>query len=401
MTQCGQNLPASLAVCLDLSPSHGGLYRAVVDLAQAIGSPILSFKDGTGALHPGNLGVPVRVVDMVAASAWQRFVRLAPTSVQAAEKAAGNPHVIFCHSLFRSHDDWVRRLSRRRGIPYVAVPHGSLDPWVFLTRRAGKAAWMATHGRRYFRDAAMVMFSTDAERLKAEQTLGFAPTSCVVPWPVAARASPPTASERQAARQRLALPDDGRILIYLGRYHSMKRPLEIARTFLQAAAPATTLVMAGFDGDVTAEQLRRLAPAERDRIRILGPLLDERRDDLFLAANAFVSWSHRENFCYAAAEAMGFGIPVILSPGNDLRSELHGTPCGWFPTTDSLESFQRSLMEFASVPLDCLAAMGESGRQFVNRRCSPAVFADSITTMVRRLTGGCSNRPPAAASSRG
>lgn len=390
MTEYGKNLPPSLSVCLDLSPSHGGLYRAVVDLAQAIGSPILSFKDGTGALHPGNLSVPIGVVDMVATSAWQRFVRLPPTAGKAAEKAAGNPHIIFCHSLFRSHDDWVRRLCRRRGIPYVAVPHGSLDPWVFLTRRAGKAAWMAAYGRRYFRDAAMVMFSTTAERLKAQQTLGFAPKSCVLPWPVAARTSPASTLERQAARLRLALPGDRRILIYLGRYHSMKRPLETARTFLQAAVPAATLVMAGFDGDVTAEQLRRLAPAERDRIRILGPLLHGRRDDLFLAADAFVSWSHRENFCYAAAEAMGFGLPVILSPGNDLRSELDDTPCGWCLQDDTPASFGRALHEFGAMPAERLVAMGESGRRFVQRECSREVFADATRALVSTLT---SDRP--------
>jgi glycosyltransferase involved in cell wall biosynthesis len=309
-------------------------------------------------------------------------VRLSSALAAAAELVAGQPRLVFCHSIFRSHNEWVRRFCRRRGIPYVAVPHGSLDPWVFGTTRMGKAVWMAACGRPYFREAGMVMFSTRAERSKAEQTLGFAPRSCVVPWPVTAHDSPPTPAERQAGRRRLGVPEARRIVMYLGRYHSMKRPEEIVRTFLRAELPDTTLVMAGFDGDVTADQVRSLAPDAGERLVILGPVIGAARDDLFLSADAFVSWSHRENFCYAAAEALGFGVPVILSPGNDLRGELEGTSCGWFPQDDSLEALGRSLRDFGSTPGERLIAMGESGRQVVQRTCSRNAFAEAIHSLM-------------------
>ncbi|MEI6657231.1 MAG: glycosyltransferase family 4 protein [Planctomycetota bacterium] len=400
MTHPNHDPPPSLSVCLDLSPSHGGLYRAVVDLAQAAGSPILSFRDGTGRLPTGDAGVPVRTVDLANASAWRRVVRLSAADARAAERAAGAPRVVVCHSIFRSHDDWVRRFCRSRATPYIAVPHGSLDPWVFRHGLAGKAAWMAAFGRPYFRAAAMVMFSTRAERTKAEKTLGFAPRSCVVPWPVEARPASPSASERQAARRRLGLPVARRILIYFGRYHSMKRPVETAQAFLRASLPDATLVMAGFDGDVAAEQLRRLSPPESDRLRIFGPLLGPQRDDLFLAADAFVSWSHRENFGYAAAEALGSAVAVILSPGNDLRGELESTACGWFPEDDSPETLARVLREFGSLPSDRLVAMGDSGRQYVQALCSRHKFAAAIREMLSALASGGEADPVPVSSHR-
>ena len=389
----GHDLPASLSVCLDLSPSHGGLYRAVVDLAQAAGSPILSFRDGTGDLPPDDAGVPVHVVDMAGASAWRRVVRLSGGDARAAETAAGMPRIVFCHSIFRSHDDWVRRFCRTRATPYVAVPHGSLDPWVFHKGPAGKAAWMAAFGRRYFREAAMVMFSTRAERRKAEKTLGFTPRSCIVPWPVEAREASPTASERRAARLRLGLPVERRILMYFGRYHSMKRPLETARAFLQAALPDATLVMAGFDGDVAAEQLRLLAAPDPIRLRILGPLLNAEREDLFLAADAFISWSHRENFCYSAAEALGRGLAVILSPGNDLRGELEDVACGWFPQEDSSASLTQVLKEFNSAPVERLVTMGEAGRRCVHNLCSRDQFSATVRELVASLVSSRTREP--------
>lgn len=386
MARSPDDPPPSLSVCLDLSPSHGGLYRAVVDLARAAGSPILSFRDGTGRVPPGDVGVPVHAIDLACASPWRRLIRLSTGDARAAEAVADEARIVFCHSIFRSHNDWVRRFCRSRATPYVAVPHGSLDPWVFRRGRAGKAAWMAASGRPYFRDAALVMYSTHAERLKAENTLGFAPQSCVVPWPVDARESTPTASERQAARRRLGISPTRRIVLYFGRYHSMKRPLETARAFLQAALPDATLVMAGFDGDISADRLRELAPMEPDRLRIHGPLLGPRRDDLFLAADAFVSWSHRENFCYSAAEALGHGVAVILSPGNDLRGELQDAACGWFPADDSIESLVQAFREFGSSSGDRLAAMGESGRRCVRRLCCRAEFTASIHLIIAART---------------
>jgi glycosyltransferase involved in cell wall biosynthesis len=391
MTHIDRNVdhqPIALSVCLDLSPSHGGLYRAVVDLAHAAESPILSFRDGTGCLPQGEVGVPVHVIDLTHGSRCRRLIRLSKGDVRAAEYAASTPRVVFCHSIFRSHNAWVRRFCGSRAMPYVAVPHGSLDPWVFRRRWAGKAAWMAAYGRRYFHDAALVMYSTHAERVKAENTLGFAPKSCVVHWPVDACESAPTASERQAARRRLKLPLSQRIVLYLGRYHSMKRPLEIAATFIRAALPDAMLVMAGFDGDVTARQLGSVAPAEGERVRVLGPAFGEQRSDLFLAADAFVSWSYRENFCYSAAEALGFGVPVILSPGNDLRSELEGTSSGWFPDDPSLDSLEQSLRDFSSTPTEGLASMGESGLRFVRNACSRKKFNDSIRAVISSLSLG-------------
>ena len=365
---------AALSVCLDLSPSHGGAYRAVVDLARAVASPILSFQDGTGRLPCEELPLPLCCVDMKTASPWRRFARLSSRQTLVATAAAQSPALVFCHSLFRSHNDWVRRFCLQQGVPYIAIPHGSLDPWVFQNKRLRKACWMSAFGRPYCREAQLMLFATESEKRKAEQTLGFVPPAAVIPWPVNALTALPTHQEQTAARQRLGLPLDRRMLLFFGRYHSMKRPLETVRAFLDTNLPDAMLVMAGFDGDVTAEQLRRLNWPKQDRLHVLGPLLGESRTDLFIAADAFISWSYRENFCYSAAESLGFGRAVILSPGNDLCGELRGEKCGWFPVDDSLESLSQSLRAFAALPRDQLAAMGEAGRLAAQKQFSQTSF---------------------------
>ncbi len=138
---------ASVSVCLDLSPSHGGSYRAAVDLALAIDSPIVTFRDGTGAQPPEPLDVPVWEVDTTRWTPWSRYVR--PPRHEAAHLAdlVGRPALLFAHSLFRSHADWVREVATSRRVPYVVIPHGSLDPWALRRRRVGKYFWMQAIGR--------------------------------------------------------------------------------------------------------------------------------------------------------------------------------------------------------------------------------------------------------------
>lgn len=375
-----------LSVCLDLSPSHGGSYRAAVDLAQAVASPILTFRDGTGALRPEPLDVPVWEVDTTRWSPWSRYFW--PPRREAARLAdlVGRPPLFFAHSLFRSHAAWVREVATSRRLPYVVIPHGSLDPWAFRRRWAGKYLWMRGIGRAYLQEAAIVMFSSDAERRKAEQTLGFAVRSVVVPWPVDVRPLRPSVEDKREARLQLGLPVDARVLLYFGRYHSMKRPVETVSAFLDSAPSGVMLVMAGMDGDVSADLLRaEVAEAASSRIRVLGPVFGERRTALLTAADAFVSWSHRENFCYAAAESMAFGRPVILSPGNDLRGALGGVRCGWFPETAEPGRLGDAIRQFAAATDTELDEMGVTAHVVAKKLFSRSGFVDAVRAIQMQL----------------
>lgn len=373
-------------MCLDLSPSHGGSYRAAVDLAHAIGSPILTFRDGTGALPPEPLEVPVWEVDTTRWSPWSRSFW--PPRAEAARLAdlVGRPPLFFAHSLFRSHAAWVREVATSRRVPYVVIPHGSLDPWALQRKRVGKYLWMRGIGRAYLKQAALVMFSSDAERRKAEHSLGFAVRSLVVPWPVDVRPTPPSPEEKQAARRRFGLSETSKILLYFGRYHSMKRPIETIRTFLDAAPRGVVLVMAGMDGDLSAALLKDAAGhAAHGILRVLGPVFGEERAALLSAADAFVSWSHRENFCYAAAEALGMGLPLILSPGNDLRSELGSAPCGWFPADPTHRSLSCAMHAFADASPAQLLAMSNEAYKTAARCFDRGKFEITIQKLVQEL----------------
>jgi glycosyltransferase involved in cell wall biosynthesis len=128
-----------------------------------------------------------------------------------------------------------------------------------------------------------------------------------------ARFRPAAPEERRAARGRLGLPEDARVLMHLGRdWH-------------------------GKGGDLYAEAVGRLAQRRDDVVAVTvgAPAevaglrrLDQtpRVEDLYAAADVFVSPSRAEGMPFAVAEALACGTPVVASdiPGQRYVCESHG-----------------------------------------------------------------------------
>jgi glycosyltransferase involved in cell wall biosynthesis len=114
----------------------------------------------------------------------------------------------------------------------------------------------------------------------------------------------------------------------------------------------------------------------------MGPSFGSDKHQWFLGADAFISLSHRENFNYAAAEALSAGLPIILSPGNDLGAELAEAGVGWI-----LHSFERAeevnaIRQFADFPADQLTAMGAAGRRWAAAELSEEAFSTALSRLV-------------------
>lgn len=380
--------PRVVSVCLDLSPSHGGMYRAVTDVAGMLRSPIVSFRDGSGPLPCGALEVPVAVIDCTKVSLLRRAAWPTRHMRGALAAALAEADLVVVHSLFRAHAMLVERLARRSGTPFVLVPHGALTPTLWKSRTAVRRAWMAAGGGRVVRAAACVVFATQAERAGAVEVLGWEPRNEVIPFalPIPGERRP---ADRDLARRELGLPRDPRLIVVLGRFDAVKRLGEIVRGFLAADPAGCQLVIAGPEGDVTESDLRRTVPGGRsERVHFLGPLEPRRRDLLLAAADVYLSWSRHESFGYAAAEAMAAGLPVILPSGHALRSELGGVECGLLPEGDDLPTLGRALAACAAWSPAQLESLGAAGRQWVRARLAASSVSARWQSLIARLTCG-------------
>jgi glycosyltransferase involved in cell wall biosynthesis len=141
------------------------------------------------------------------------------------------------------------------------------------------------------------------------------------------------------------------------------------------------------DGDLTQADIHAaIPPACRGRVHLIGPLAGADLAAAQLAGDGFISLSSQENFGYAAAEAMAYGLPVILSPGHDLAHEMPALAgrfaCGWLLGDDAHATAVAAIHEFATASDATLGAAGATGRSWVAETLAFERFRERLTAMV-------------------
>ncbi|MEM0965507.1 MAG: glycosyltransferase [Verrucomicrobiota bacterium] len=307
------------------------------------------------------------------ASSWQR---------SGAEALTKDVNLITCHMMLRYHSHWARSVAKKEDIPYWVIPHGQLDPWVYTYRAGVKQLWLRLFGRRILQTAQYVIFATESERKKASWFYEGANTR-VVHWPVELIDVSKKDDCRLGLRRDLGVSEDSRILLFFGRLHSMKRPLETIELLSKTNDSKLHLVVVGPDGDISAERCRKEAQAlgVGSRVHVLGPVFGEKKNQYLLGADAFISLSHRENFGHTAAEALAAATPVILSPGNDLGPELASRSCGWLLESNDLEDALSAIEDLTRSDQNDLRGKGNRGRDFIAEECSPDRFRRALLEM--------------------
>jgi glycosyltransferase involved in cell wall biosynthesis len=377
-------------VCLTHDPAFAGLYRAVNDFSRALDAPVLSFDDGRRDRQSLAATDGARRVACGSGLLSRDCHVMPPAARRRAEELVADAELLVVHSMFRAHAPWAAGWARRRGRRYWAVPHGCLDPWGLARRAVAKRVWLTVHGRRYFDGAERIVCATQRELEKARPWIGGSERAVVVHWPV----DLPSLAESEAGRIRFrgrhGIPADAPLLLSVGRLHSMKRPLETVRAFGQAADARCHLAVVGMDGDLSAAAVRTADTT--GRVHVVGGLAGQALADAYLSADGFLSLSHRENFGFALAEALAFGLPVIVTPGHDLAHELPRRPdgrlaCGWLLPVVSEAAAKEAIRAWSTAfretpPRSDLRALGRVGRDWAAEHLS----FDRFRTSLRQLS---------------
>ena len=386
----GPEMPMRVCnVCLTHDPAYGGLHRSVQDFSRALSASILSFDNERGERVGVEEGVPVRRLGC--GTGWlARDCRVMSAAIaRQAAAAVADADVLVVHSLFRGHATWARAWAKQHGRRYWAVPHGCLDPWGLSHRGLLKRLWLDAWGRSFLADAYRIVFSS---RRSLEKSLAWIPADrgVVVHWPVDLPQLDGRAVARARFRGRYGIPEETRLLLFVGRLHAVKRPIETVRAFCEATSAAAQenchLAIIGMDGDLTQADILAAIPAAcRDRVHGLGPLTGDDLAAALLAGDGFISLSFQENFGYAAAESLAYGLPVILSPGHDLAYEMPHRDgrfvCGWLLGDDAHATAVAAIRQFASATDATLAAAGGTGRRWVAETLSFERFRDTLTAL--------------------
>ena len=377
--------PAYTIVTLAVQKSGGGPTKTIGAFKRALAAELYSFCD-PNRLKEDPLSVPgVNPVNAMQLPFAREFMLPSRQSAHDAEQACADSNMISCHSFYRYHTLWMNRIYKKYGTPYWFVPHVILDPWVLEYRRLQKRLFWAAGGKSFLEDAATVIFSTSAERDKAKSQFDL-PASEVIPWPVELVDCTLRNERRCEMRKALNITEDAKVLLYFGRLHSMKRPLETIRAIASGGDENLHLLVVGNEQNVSLQDCYAVANELNvsKRVHLIGPVYGEKKYDYLMASDAYISLSHRENFNHTAAESLSAGLPLILSPGNDLQGDIHVERCSWGLIDNEIKSASNAVDEFAQATFQDLEAMGSRGRAWVADNLQFSTFQERINAIAAK-----------------
>lgn len=208
----------------------------------------------------------------------------------------------------------VAAACRRGGIPYVVEPIGMFVPIVrsFLLKRMYHLAL----GQKMLRGSRKII-ATSPQEVAELAASGLAAEKIQV------RRNgvevPEKLPQRGKFRASAGIPENVKVVLYLGRLSEKKSPDVLLRAFASLCkaerAAEMRLVFAGPDEGGLKEKLQRMAGelGISSRVQILGATYGEQKWSAYGDADVFVLPSQNENFGNTAGEAVAAGTPVVVT----------------------------------------------------------------------------------------
>ena len=296
---------------------------------------------------------------------------------------------IVVNGIWQYHSFGAWRALARMGVPYFVFTHGMLDPWFkrsYPLKHLKKWLYWPWGDYRVLRDAQAVLFTSEDERVLARQSFWlYRAREAVVSY---GTKSPPTHAAQLRAQFLAAHPDlqGKRVLLFLSRIQEKKGCDLLIEAFAKVAdqAPTLHLLMAGPDQTGWVAELKALAQARgvASRISWPGMLQGDTKWGAFYSAEAFVLPSHQENFGIAVAEAMGCGLPVLISDKVNIWREIQADGAG-IVNSDTVEGTVQTLKQWLGMKPDAQQAMGLQAKRSFEARFTVDAMAASLLAIVR------------------
>lgn len=362
------------------TPAYGGPGVAVRSMAQALsrhGAEVdvvttnasdpadLLLKDGEVCVEDG---VKFRYFHRKFPRGWFR----APGMDRWLHDHIGDYDLLHLHVPFTASFRAGARAAKTAGRPYVATPHGVLDPWSLKQKAWKKIPYLRVLERNILAGAATLHVTAALEQ-GFVNAMRFGPAvRCL---PLAVPLSPtPLRTPKLAGRPRV---------LCIARLHPVKAlpVLFVALARLRAEGQAVFLDLAG-KGEVDyVAKLRQLSQSLglEECITWHGHVDAVQKERLYANADCFALLSYHENFGIAAAEAMGAGVPVVVSDQVGLAPDVLAFKAGSVvPAGDDVAAAEalRRLFE-PTAGNDA----GQRARQLVQQCYGETAFAEGLVAM--------------------
>jgi glycosyltransferase involved in cell wall biosynthesis len=294
--------------------------------------------------------------------------------------------VVHVHALFSYATIPGCRAAAHVPVPYVIRPLGTLSQWSLGHRRWKKRPYYALLERSHLQMAAAIHVTSDAEAEDVAK-LGYASRTRIIPLGVDVRELPPRRYRVEAGGEPLRL-------LFLSRLHQ-KKNLPLLLRALAMAVKTTPRIHLTIAGDGEAQYRSQLETLARElglleHVRFVGHVDGEAKQRALGDADCFILPSANENFGIAVAEALGSGLPVIVTPGVALSGDVAGAGAGLI--TEAAEADVTSAIIWAAEHPAALVEMGERAWQFARRSLSWETTSERLAALYEEIAGSRHSR---------
>jgi glycosyltransferase involved in cell wall biosynthesis len=287
--------------------------------------------------------------------------------------------VCHIHGVWNVPEWWASYLARTSRRPYVVSPRGMLQPQAVRRGRWRKSVAYQLIERTNLRGAAL-LHATSEQEAEALRDLQLGVPIAVVPNGVDLESAQSIAP---GYRERLGIPADAFVVLYLGRMHRIKRLDLLADAFdaLRATHQAAHLVLAGHDEQGLLPGLRRRLSAHASSVHPIAAVSGRDKWALLRDADATVVCSDSESFGMAVVESLAGGVPPVVTRTCPW-SEIERQECGLW-VEQSAPAIADALRRLADDPV-ARRRMGARATTFARERYG----WDAIAPVMSRLYAG-------------
>ncbi len=326
-----------------------------------------------GPAQDAGLSVPVISFPRQVTPGWKLSLPLA----QWLDHHAGSFDLLHLHSTFCFTTLAAASMARMHQRPYIIRPLGTLDAWSRQQRAWKKRPYYALFERRNLAHAAALQATSESEAGHLRQL--------ELPTPIAIV---PLGLDLPPAPLPRAMDAPLRLL-FLSRLHPKKNlpVLFEAVRLLRQNGMTLTLTVAGDGPEDYREELQRLAAAIglQEAVSFTGWVDGDQKQDLLARSHLFVLPSLQENFGIAVLEALGTGLPAILSTEVALSSEVVRAKAGLAVPPHEPAQLAEAIHRLADPA--AYAAASRSASRLAHEKFSLTAMTDGLLQLYRTMTG--------------
>lgn len=255
-------------------------------------------------------------IEAIYLRSWLRYRALSwnPGITRFCRARLWNFDVVHIFGLYDFLGPAIAAACRRNEIPYVVEPIGMFVPIVrnFLLKRM----YHLTLGQKMLRGSRRIIATSPQE--VAEVASSRLPAQKIVVRRNGVEI-PETLPERGRFRAALGIPENIKVILYLGRLSEKKSPDILLQAFASLCKmkrdAELCLVFAGPDEGGMKKKLLQMAGelGIASRVQIHGAAFGEQKWSAYRDADVFVLPSQNENFGNTAGEAVAAGTPVVVT----------------------------------------------------------------------------------------